>query len=279
MKKLVFVFALIISSLCYGQQGTVAKSEMLIIIDGQIVTEEKVDEYMRGGYLKSITVGVSDEKRAELKQKLGDRIDDNTHIAIVTLYTKEEKEANDKKEAEKVAEKPAINIKRGEGSLQEAVQPTIDDSYNLRPGDRAADFTVEMLAGGPVKLSQFWGKVVLLNFWATWCVPCMREFEEFPDAIVKPFAGKDFVLLPVARGEDRATVAKKMESLKDKGIDFNVGYDPKEQVWAAYANNFIPKNFLIDRNGVIRYVSTGYGLDDPGLTKLAAKIKELLEEE
>ena len=151
-----------------------------------------------------------------------------------------------------------------------------DDTYILNVNDVAKDFSVKMITGETVKLSDLKGKVVLLNFWATWCAPCMSEFNAFPSAIIKPFKNSDFVLLPISRGETEQVVKNKMAELKKKGIDFNVGIDPDRSIFDMYATQAIPKNFLIDKNGIIRYVSTGY--DEESLNNIVSMIKKLLDE-
>lgn len=104
----------------------------------------------------------------------------------------------------------------------------------IKVGDVAPNFQVEMLDGTILKLNELKGKVVLLNFWATWCAPCIMEFYDIPAKIIEPFGNKDFVLIPVSIGEKKYRVQKKMEQLRGKGVDFNVGIDPDEVIWNLY---------------------------------------------
>lgn len=70
-------------------------------------------------------------------------------------------------------------------------------------GAAAPDFTVELFDGGELTLSSLRGKVVLLNFWATWCPPCREELARVQTELIDRFAGRDFLFLPVSRGEER----------------------------------------------------------------------------
>lgn len=155
------------------------------------------------------------------------------------------------------------------------VDQQIKASTLVHQGEKAPDFTVQMLNGKKYTLSQLKGKVVLVNFWATWCPPCMKEFTEIPSQIIKPFSGnKNFVFIPISRAETKEVVSKKMEQLKANGIRFNVGLDPTRSIYSKYAKSFIPRNFLIDPKGNIVYLSVGY--TPQGMADLVAKIKELL---
>ena len=122
----------------------------------------------------------------------------------------------------------------------------------IHAGDMAPDFTVTMLNGDKVTLSELRGKVVLLTFWATWCPPCRQELSHM-QALID--ANPDIVVLPISRGETRATVEGFMHKMKYK---FAVGLDPKQEIYAKYATNYIPRCFVIDRNGKVVYSGVGY---------------------
>ena len=152
-----------------------------------------------------------------------------------------------------------------------------EESSVIKIGDMAPDFTVEMLDGRSLKLSDMKGKVVLLNFWATWCGPCMKEFAEIPEKIIKRFEGEEnFVFIPISRGESRETVQKKMNQLRRSGINFPVGLDPDKAIYESYASKYIPRNFLIDKEGKVVYTSVGY--EEEEFAALADKIEEFVKQ-
>lgn len=139
-------------------------------------------------------------------------------------------------------------------------------------GAAAPDFTVELFDGGELTLSSLRGKVVLLNFWATWCPPCREELARVQTELIDRFAGRDFLFLPVSRGEERSAVATFRERT---GYAFPMALDPERRVYDLYATNFIPRNFLIGRDG--RVVAATVGYDGEEFAELIATIEQTLE--
>lgn len=138
-------------------------------------------------------------------------------------------------------------------------QAEIEATTLIKQGDKAPDFTVEMVDGQKVTLSSLKGKVVMINFWATWCPPCREEFKRMQKDVVDRFKGKDFQLLAISRGEKKATV----DQFRDKqGYTFPMGLDPTQEIYKKYASNYIPRNFIVGKDGKVIYVSVGYSPDE-----------------
>lgn len=142
---------------------------------------------------------------------------------------------------------------------QNEMERKIADTTIAGEGSMAPDFTVEMVSGEKITLSDLRGKVVLLNFWATWCPPCREELKHVQAEIIDRFKGEEFVFIPVSRGEEKSTVE---EFRKSTGYGFPMGLDPEQNIYRLYASNYIPRNFLIDRDGKIVLASVGYDTDE-----------------
>ncbi len=125
--------------------------------------------------------------------------------------------------------------------------------------DQAPEFTVELTNGQSISLEELRGKVVLLTFWATWCPPCQSELARAQGDLINRFAGRDFVFLPISRGEERATVER---FLAENGYNFPAGIDADKSIYESYADTSIPRNYLINRHGVVIDATVGYSPEE-----------------
>ena len=119
-------------------------------------------------------------------------------------------------------------------------------------GHPAPDFTLRQLDGGELALSSLRGRVVLLNFWATWCKPCEEEMPAMERLHAK-LGGPDFELVAVSvdEGDDE------VRAFRDRlGLGFPILRDPDKQAADAYQTFRFPESWLIGRDGnvVARYI-------------------------
>jgi thiol-disulfide isomerase/thioredoxin len=124
----------------------------------------------------------------------------------------------------------------------------------------APDFTLPTLSGVPIRLAELRGKVVLLNFWATWCVPCRTEMPAL-EALYQRY--KDHGLDVLAVNLDLLSTAGVAAFLQEVGVTFRVGLDPAWSTAQAYRVFGLPTTYLIDRTGhvVVREVGPRDWLD------------------
>ncbi len=261
MKKIYFLLLILYSFTLFAQEKDIKKPEYVIIANNKIITKEKLAELDKQGFIKRIQKGVTEDERNKLVEKFGDKIGDREFIIKIDLFS-------DKEKAEHKKQKTSNNKK----SIKEKEQK---DELLLNINDEASEFTVQMINDQKINLSDLKGKVVLVNYWATWCTPCLMELAEFPEKILEPYKNKDFILLAISIGESKKKVKQKMYRMKKYGVEFNVGIDPTKEIWNKYSTGSIPKSFLIDQNGIIKYISIGN--TEGNVDKLAAEINKLLK--
>ena len=124
------------------------------------------------------------------------------------------------------------------------------------PKTAAPDFTVYDAEGNPVKLSDFQGKPVLLNFWASWCGPCKMEMPEFQDFFDMYGDQVYFVIVNLTDGT-RETVESASGYIAQEGYTFPVYYDTAMEGAYAYGVNAVPVSYFIDAEGNLQAWAQG----------------------
>lgn len=127
--------------------------------------------------------------------------------------------------------------------------------------------------GSKHELAAYKGKVVLVNFWATWCPPCREEMPSM-QRLKEKMAGRPFVMLGVASGESPADLDGFLEKLK---VDFTIVFDPDSAATRRWKVFGLPTSFLIDKEGKVRYVLAGPAEWDG--KEAEALIEDLLRQE
>ena len=141
----------------------------------------------------------------------------------------------------------------------------------LEAGDRAPSFSAPALrGGGTIELGQFRGKVVYLDFWASWCAPCLTAIPEVEE-MRSEFSPDEFQI--VAVNLDQKT-KKALRFLDKNPIGYPSASDPKGRLPSQFGVDTMPTSYLIDREGVIRYVHRGFKRGDG--SKLRHEIRALL---
>ncbi len=137
-------------------------------------------------------------------------------------------------------------------------------------GKPAADFALPELRGGTVKLAELRGKIVLGEFWATWCEPCTKELPEL-EKLQQQFAARDVVIVGISLDKERKNALDLAGSLK---LKFKLLHDPEGKVAEAYDPPKMPSSYVIDRDGVVRFVNEGFsGAAD--VAKLRRELEQL----
>jgi thiol-disulfide isomerase/thioredoxin len=139
-------------------------------------------------------------------------------------------------------------------------------------GQPAPDFALRSMKGPPMRLSEHLGEVVIINFWATWCGPCRQEMPLL-DELYGKYQRAGLILLSVNIDEAAEPAIEMAQTLK---VSYPVLFDTRKEVSRAYDVSAMPVTVLVDRAGVVRYVSEGY---KPGYEKrYTEKLRELLNE-
>lgn len=121
------------------------------------------------------------------------------------------------------------------------------------PAEPASDFTLELLDGGTLKLSDLRGKVVLVDFWASWCPPCRQEAQTLAQ-VYQEYSGQPVEFVGVDIWDRREDA---LEYISDYNIPYPNGIDEEGTILINYGVTGIPEKFIIDQNGILRQKLVG----------------------
>ncbi len=160
-------------------------------------------------------------------------------------------------------------------SLTGFAQKADNSAYLVKMGEQAPNFSMKLTNGKTVKLSDLKGKVVMLQFTASWCSVCRKEMPFIErDIWQKHKSNPTFVLMAIDRDEPIGTVLKFAKSIP---ISYPIGLDPKARIFTLYAERDagITRNVIIDKSGKIVFLTRLF--DQIEFNKMTDKIDALLK--
>lgn len=141
----------------------------------------------------------------------------------------------------------------------------------LKTGDQVPEFTVTTLDVKEISIKDLKGKVVLINFFATWCGPCMKELPEVQKQLWPKFKDENFAMVSIGREHTKDELTKWNQK---KGFTFPIAPDQKREVYSKFASQYIPRNFIVDKTGKI--IWQGVGFDQKEMDQMIKTIQENL---
>lgn len=159
------------------------------------------------------------------------------------------------------------------GTATKAKEPSMKPLTKV--GERMPEFTVREVSGKTFSMAKERGKVVVVNFWATWCPPCRVEMPRLEKEIWDRYKGNpDFAMVAIARrqSEGKITAFEKQHP----EFTFPLAYDPQRKVYEKFAAAGIPRSYVVGRDGKILFQSLGYETGE--VAKLDEAIQKALKQ-
>ena len=142
----------------------------------------------------------------------------------------------------------------------------------VKLGELAPNFQLRDMNGHPVALSDLRGKVVLLNFWATWCGPCRVEMPAMEE-LYRAFSRKDFEILAVSTDAQGVAVTRPFQ--QENHLTFPILHDADYRVGLTYGARSLPMTFMVDRQGIVRHQI--FGARDWGASEAHQLVQMLMK--
>ena len=145
-------------------------------------------------------------------------------------------------------------------------------AYSASVGDDAPSFRARSLDGSEtISKSDLEGKVVFVDFWASWCPPCLKSLPEFEN-LQTSFSGRDDVVVIAINLDENSQDAT--DFINKINVSYKILADQSGEIPESFGVNAMPTSYVIDKSGVIRYVHSGYKSGD--VNKIKAEIEKLL---
>jgi peroxiredoxin len=155
-------------------------------------------------------------------------------------------------------------------ALALALWAPVAPAFALDAGDRMPEIGLTDLSGKKVTAASLKGKVVIVDFWASWCAPCKEEMPVL-QRLHKKYGPKGLVVVGVSVDNDASNVKG---FLKKLGVSFPIVHDAKHAVSERYSPPTMPSSYIVDRKGIVRHVHKGFRAGDA--KKMEAEVKALL---
>jgi len=134
-------------------------------------------------------------------------------------------------------------------------QENVGNSTIVKVGDRMPAFETLSLSGKLLSSNVLKGKVVLINFWATWCPPCRAELPLLQTSIYDRIKDPNFAVVCISRGEEKDVVKK---FISENKYTFPVYLDGATNTYNLFATKYIPRSFVVGKDGKVKWASAGF---------------------
>ena len=223
------------------------------------------------------------KEAVELSGKAGKDVNEHYVSALIEAGKNEEafeitgeflKEGNSTPKLEELFTKSYVAVKGSDEGAAEALaemkekgMTKLKEELKKEMLDKPApDFSLQDIEGKTVSLADLKGKTLILDFWATWCGPCVRSFPAMQKAVDKFKEDENIQFLFINTWERGDNVLKNVTKfIEDKKYNFHVLMDLESKVVEAYGVEGIPTKFIVDKKGKIRFKSVGFGGNDEEL--------------